>query len=299
MPGLPAADRLGDPVDVAEAEAAQRGRGGGRHLVDAAEVELRGDAGGLRQQVRHALEHIGVARAHPLQMEQQRGGEAGGVRIAHEDGEPLQLRRPLRQRVRLPVGDHLQPVLDGAQEPVGGGQLGRGAARDMPGAGQQAQRAERRGAAQGRIAAAPHQLQRLGEEFDLANPPLAQLDVVPGDPRHRIACIRQSANPRGREFMLVNPPLHGVDVGDRGEVQTAPPDEWPDRLQECRAQRQVAGHRARLDHRRALPVLPHAFVVGDGGRQCNDRRRHRRVRPQPQIGAEDIAVGVACLHKGD
>ena len=61
--------------------------------------------------------------------------------------------------------------------------------------------------------------------------------------------------------------------------------------------RQVPGHRARLDHRRALPVLAHALVVGDGGGQRDGGRGRRRIGAQPQIGAEDVAVGVARLHQ--
>ena len=109
--GLPAAHRVGDPIEVAEAKAMQRGDGRGRHGFHAAEVQVRGDAGGLRQ-VRHVLEHVGVAGADPLQVGQQRLGERGGVGVAHEGGEARQVLGPLGQLVGLAVGDHLQPVLD-------------------------------------------------------------------------------------------------------------------------------------------------------------------------------------------
>ena len=64
-------------------------------------------------------------------------------------------------------------------------------------------------------------------------------------------------------------------------------------------ERQVAGDRPRLDHRRALPVLAHALVVDQRGVQRDGRRRRRRVGPQPQVGAEHVAVGVAGFHQGD
>ena len=102
---------------------------------------------------------------------------------------------------------------------------------------------------------------------------------------------------RQRIRLRVDPLLHGVDVGHRREIQPAAPYERPDRLQERRPKRQVAGHRARLDHRGALPVLPHALVIRDGVGHGHDGRRRRRVGPQPQIGPEHVAVGVARLHQ--
>ena len=57
-------------------------------------------------------------------------------------------------------------------------------------------------------------------------------------------------------LMFVDPPLHRLDVGDRGEVQAAAPDERPDRVEEGEAQSKVAGDRARLDHRRASQFWP-------------------------------------------
>ena len=130
--------------------------------------------------------------------------------------------------MHLAVGDHLQPVLDAAQEAVGGAQFARGTARHVAGAHQHAQRAQRGRHAQRRIAAAPDELQRLRQELDLADAAFAQLHVVAGDARQRVGRIGQRA-----ALVLVDPALHGVDVGDRGEVQAAAPDERADRLQEC------------------------------------------------------------------
>ncbi len=53
----------------------------------------------------------------------------------------------------------------------------------------------------------------------------------------------------------------------------------------------------RLDHGGAFPVLPHALVIDDARRDRDGERRRRRVRPQPQVGAENIALGRAFLQQ--
>ena len=112
--------------------------------------------------------------------------------------------------------------------------------------------------------------------------------------------MRATGSAPGREagaLVCVDPPLHRVDVGDRREIQVPAPDERADRLQELRPGREVAGHRARFQHCRALPVLAHALVVGDRGGQRDAGGGGGRVGAQPQIGAEHVAVGVARLHQ--
>ena len=100
-----------------------------------------------------------------------------------------------------------------------------------------------------------------------------------------------------RRLVGVDLPLDGVDVGDGGEIQVAAPDEGADLAQEMLAERAVAGHRPRLDHRRAFPILAHALVVGDGGVHGDGQRRRRRVRAQAEIGAENVALGGALLQQ--
>ena len=195
------------------------------------------------------------------------------------------------RRMGLPVGDHLQPVLDAAEETVGARELARRAPVQMAGAGQQAQRGQRARLAQPGIAPAPDQLQRLRQELDLADAAAAELHVVPGDAPHRIGRHRAAA-----PLLRVDAALHRVDVGDGGEIEMPAPDEGADRREEVVAERDVAGDRARLDHRRAFPVLPHALVIGERRGQRDRGRRRGRVGAQPQIGAEDIAIRVACFH---
>ena len=97
--------------------------------------------------------------------------------------------------------------------------------------------------------------------------------------------------------MFVDPPFHRVDVRDGGEVEMAAPDEGPDLGQEGEAEGDVAGDRAGLEHGRALPVLAHALVIGDGGGQGDAGRRGGRVGAQAQIDAKNIAIGVARFHQ--
>ena len=103
--------------------------------------------------------------------------------------------------------------------------------------------------AQLRIAAAGDQLLGLDEELDLADAAAAELDVVAGDGDLLVAA------------MIVDLALDRMDVGDRGEVEVFPPDIGRQLGEEGLAGRDVAGDRARLDQRGALPVLAEALVV--------------------------------------
>ena len=87
-----------------------------------------------------------------------------------------------------------------------------------------------------------------------------------------------------------------MDVLDGGEIEGFAPQERPQAPQELLARRQVAGHRARLYHRRAFPVLTHALVIGLGRQRRYGQRRGAGVGPEAQIGAEHIAPAGALLH---
>ena len=63
------------------------------------------------------------------------------------------------------------------------------------------------------------------------------------------------------------------------------------------AGRDVAGAGPRLDHGGALPVLSDALVVVERRRGRDRDLRRARIGPQPQIGAEHIAVGGALLQQ--
>ncbi len=230
-PGLPAAHRGDDAGGLGEAERAER-RHGGRDGPVATEIQFRGWAG-----LHHGLEHFDVAGTHAAEMIEQRAREQRCVGKAEEGGDPVKLLHAFRQCVGLPVGDHLQSVLDAAQKAIGGGEVIRRVRREAPRADQQRQRAERRPLPQRRIAAAPHQLENLYQELDLADAAFAELHVVPGDARHRIGGLRQRA-----ALVAVDAPLHGVDIGNGGEVEPVTPDERADRVEEAGAGSAIAGH---------------------------------------------------------
>ena len=135
------------------------------------------------------------------------------------------------------------------------------------------------------MAAAGDQLLGLREELDLANAAAAELDVVAFDRDVGVAAIG------------VDLALERLDVGDRREVEILPPDERRKLPQDVLAGPGVAGADARLDHRRALPVLPDAAVVVERGFGRDRDLGRGRIGAQPQIDAEHIAVGGALLQK--
>src|ERR1700748_1490318 len=126
---------------------------------------------------------------------------------------------------------------------------------------------------------AEDQLLRLCEELDLADAATAELDVVPGDGNRTMALMRMDLA------------LDRMDLLDRGIVEMAPPDERHDGFQELRTGLRIARTGPRLDKGGALPVLSHAFVVGLCRIGGNRNLRRTGIGPQPQVDAEDIAVG--------
>ena len=150
---------------------------------------------------------------HLAQMADQRLGEGVAILEAGKAREALEAFAIGRQRVGLVVGDHLQTVLDLAQEQIGRLEIGARLGADPAALGERGQRRQRLAAAQLRMPAAGDQLLGLHEELDLADAAAAELDVVAFDRDVVVAAIG------------VDLPLHRLDVGDRGEVEILPPDE--------------------------------------------------------------------------
>ena len=218
-------------------------------------------------------------------MFEQDGREGIAVRVAEEAREGLDRFPLIRQRVGLLVGDHLQAVLDLAQEAIRLGKIARGVAADPAALREIVERRQRLAPAQFGMAPARDQLLRLHEELDLADAAAAELDVVAFDRDLVVALV-------GGHLAL-----HRVHVGDRAVVEILAPDERRDLLQERLAEREIAGARPRLDHRGAFPVLSGAFVIVQRRRHRDRDVRRGGIGAQPQVGAEHVAVAGALLHQ--
>src|SRR5689334_3759961 len=95
--------------------------------------------------------------------------------------------------------------------------------------------------------AAVKKLERLDEEFDLANAAGPKLDV--------------SLLVQRTKQLALDPRFHLAELLDCAEVEIAPVDERLDLAQKTLAEHEVAGDRARFDQRRALPGLSPAFII--------------------------------------
>ena len=252
-----------------------------RIVVAAGEHQIA--AGGAQ---RFALgEELGIIALHGSQRGAVVGLEARAVGIAHQPADDGDALGGVGHHMGLLVAQHLQPVLDRAQEPVGGGELGRRPVADPALARQRRQRLGRRPHAQAAVAAAGDQLLGLGEELDLADAAAPELDVVALDPR--LADILRD----------VDLALHRLDVGDGGEVEMLAPDIGGELGQEGLPCPLVAGAGPRLDPGGALPVLAAALVVGEGGVGGDGDRGRARIGAQPEIGAEHVIVADTVLQQ--
>ena len=197
-------------------------------------------------------------------------------------GKAVQMRKPLqriarRDRVGLPVLQHLDAVLGHAQACIGGGELACRLLRNDVGPGQREQRCACIAAPQARIAAAVDQLVGLREELDLADAAAPALEIEARS-QLRLAAIG-----------LADSQAQLRNIVDRAEIDAAPPHEGADRGEEPLPTLNIARGRARADEGGTLPRQCRALVVGkrcvDGHRQRRDLRR----RAQPQVDPEDVA----------
>ncbi len=234
---------------------------------------------------RRLLEEFRIMALNAAQMAGEHFGEFRSRIEAREAGDMIEPLAGRGQRMRLLVSDHLEAMLECAEEAICGLQLVGRFRRDPLLARQLVQHEAGLLAAQVAVAAARDQLLRLHEEFDFADAAAAELDVVTGD---RDGAVTADG---------VDLALHRVNVVDGGEVEILAPDIGRQHFQEAIARTEISGNGAGLDEGRALPVLPAAFIVMFGGGQRDGDGRAAGVGAQAQIGAEDITVFGAFLHQ--
>ena len=98
--------------------------------------------------------------------------------VPKEHRQSVHTFRSCRNGVGLLVVNHLDSMLDPAEQPVGCRQLIGDLSGNSAKRGKERQHAQRSLPPEFGDLTAPDQLMRLGQEFDLPNPPLAEFDVL-------------------------------------------------------------------------------------------------------------------------
>ncbi len=215
-------------------------------------------------------ESRGDPRSHAVHLAQQRVGTV----VAKGPRDALDHRRVARDAVRLLARRELDAVLEPAQEEVRVRELallalGHEAARPEP-----PQGVDRVRAAHARIAAAPDELQALGEELDLPDAARPDLQVVA----------------RADARLGSTPGEHGAHLVDEARVDRAPPHERRQRAEQLGAEGRVARHRPGPHEGGALPRPAPRLVVALRGRERVHQRSARPLGPEPQVDPPGDAV---------
>lgn len=223
-------------------------------------------------------QQCGELLGHQRALLRQRGIQRRPARIPQPSGEARAHQPILGQRIGLRIGQHLQAVLEPAQETVGHRQRRCRVGFHVPGLRQRLQRRQQVATAQRRLAAAADQLQRLRQELDLADAARPALDVA----GHVLA----------RHFGGDHR-LHRAQPVQRAVIEIAPVHEWPQRIEEALAGGDIAGHAARLLPGVALPIAALALEI-----QLHRRERQRHppgVAERAQAQVDPMAEAV-CGH---
>ncbi|SAI57526.1 Uncharacterised protein [Bordetella ansorpii] len=145
--------------------------------------------------------------------------------------------------------------------------------------------------AQRRHAAAAHQLEQLDDEFDLADAAVAQLDVV--------GAVDAAARQGAALPVLADALAQHAQRGQRVEIEVlAVHERHAQAFQLARLRFRIAvgigtgGHQAALQPGVALPFAALADQIVLQGVQAPGQRARVAIGPQPQVGAEHLAIGV-------
>src|SRR5271166_4203289 len=226
---MPAAHQCGNPSRLGKAEprkSAQRFR----IILDPGEDEVAGTG-----KARSLLEELGIVPLYRGEVAEQIGDKRIRLRIAEKDPDSGDPRAVRRKHMRLRVLDHLQPVLETAQEAIIVDQLGSCRRIDAAGGGEATQRLAGGAGPQLAHPPAPNQLLGLREEFDFADAAATGLDVMPLDGDSSAAA------------MGVDLTLDRVDILNRGKIEVFPPDERLQLAQKVLPGNPVASHRTGFD----------------------------------------------------
>jgi hypothetical protein len=204
---MPAAHDAGDFRRLPEAQPGKR-RDGLGIVVAAGEHE----AADVARQLRRGLEQARRMLVDQFEGLAQGAGEVIGRGKAGKPRQALELGPVARQLVALGIGDHLDAVLDAAQEAVGVFQVGGRLGRDPLGGSQAVEHVDGARVPELGVAAAGDQLLGLDEELDFADAAAAQLDVVAVHGDLAVA------------LHLVDLALQRLDVGDGREIEILAPD---------------------------------------------------------------------------
>ncbi len=278
---MPPADRIGDNGRPGKTQFSQRIKRR-RIILDPGEHQR----SGRRGQSRRGLEKSGIV---PFDSQKPTGQRLfkSGAGIAAEPGEPVKVLVMGGQPLGLFIADHLDAVLDAAQEAIGFRQIDRSGLRNPAILAKRIEHRQRALAPQIGASSAVDELLGLDEELDLADAPTPDLHVMAKD---------------GDGFMSFNRidlPLHRMNIGNGSIIEVLAPNERRQILEKPLSGRNIAGDRAGLDHRRAFPVLPHGFVIGVGRIDRHNDRRRAWIRPEPEIDAVNVSVSIAILKEPD
>ena len=168
--------------------------------------------------------------------------------VAEHPGQPIACLLRSRDGVHLLLVHQLEPVLDGAQEPVGQAQLIGVGPPDVPRVGQFRQGHERRRRSQRRVEWAVDELKQLHRELDVADATPAALHLPVGEA------------PLGD--LALGPDLHGADRAQILGRESAVPQPLGRRPLEGRAEFGIAGDGSGLQQSLELPRLGPPVPVG-------------------------------------
>src|SRR5262249_26940961 len=233
----------------------------------------------LAERTMHRRRDRAVARLELARGARRRAGHA------HAPGEPSELARVLRQRVRLQLVENLQPVLDGSQVLVVAREQAAEIGRQVAALGEAEDRLQAVRLAQPRVVASVQKLERLDDELDLADAAASELDVG------RLAALGTDG--------AVDLRLHRPDGRDDARVESRTVDGLARQGAEARADGRVAGRDTRLDERLPLPQLGALTVVGAVAVERENDRAHPALGPQAQIDAEHVPLVGDLLEQRD